>query len=765
MLLGPTVTTGLADELRSGLTPFIRDMHDILRRSRNELFVIGAGVTEFILAALEQLAPPPPGVDEVFVVNLGFLEFMAGGSFAFLVLIFLKLHWLTGLVSIANARLQAIQQTLVQIHNTLQQMQTAIVNVLVAIQNCVCNLLVRLIAEIRAGLKVEGVLKYEGTFTITIVQVGPGGGGGLLDQIDLLKLLGLLLMLAGFVALLGLAFRTFNASALLGAAAIAAFVASMMPLLELLSKLDWGQIFRIAAGLAALAGFVWLLGKAFQALDPAIKDLLGPLGEFINVLKSLGEALAKLTLAEIGKMALGLGALSLFVLALGKALSSVSAEALAAAPALGEFIAALQSLALALAKLSAGDVAALVVSLAALSGFVYVLGQALASVSADALAAAPALGEFIRALQSLAVALAGLSAADVAGMIVGLAALSGFVYVLGLALSQFSADVLNAIPNLSEFLVRLQELATSLAALGAADIAGMAVALAALAAFVYGLAVALNEFSLQSLLALPALAAFIGVLGNLGLALANLGAADLIGMGVGLALLAGFVYLLAAGLNTLSDSAVMALPHMAQLIANLNLLSMTLSNMGVGELFALGIGLALLVAFVAALGFVATMAAPGLRALAAALGAIQGILSEIVDLAGQAASALKGLGGTILSPVRLPAFQSGGMVPSTGPALVHEGEMVVPAGRTRSFLEREGQQLSGAGAGPVQQTVDQGIHIGGVNITVQAERVDERSVPALGDAIVEQLERRLQDITRQRQFRMGVRQNAVAQGA
>src|SRR5438270_8119678 len=102
----------------------------------------------------------------------------------------------------------------------------------------------------------------------------------------------------------------------------------------------------------------------------------------------------------------------------------------------------------------------MVVGLAALAGFVYVLGMSLSQFNADALKAMPRLGEFIDHLSSLATTLAKLGAADIAGMVVSLAALAGFVYVLGMALGQFNADMLNAMPKLSEFIDHLSNLAS-----------------------------------------------------------------------------------------------------------------------------------------------------------------------------------------------------------------------------------------------------------------------------------------------------------------
>jgi hypothetical protein len=379
----------------------------------------------------------------------------------------------------------------------------------------------------------------------------------------------------------------------------------------------------------------------------------------------------------------------------------------------------------------------------------------------------PKLGEFIDKLRELAVALANMSAADVAGMVVGLAALAGFVYVLALALGQLSVAALRALPALGDFVDRLRSLATSLAALSAADIAGMVVGLLALAGFVYVLGIALNGFSAQAVAALPALATFLGALESLAMSLASLGLMDLIGMAFGLALLAAFVYFLAAAINTLSADAIAALPNLAAVISALQQLAATLSAMTLGDLLMLGLGLALLVGFVFALGAAATFAAPGLGALASALNAINDTLDKVTSAAGRAASAIRSvvgggvslLGGGITS--LLPSFDGGGVMPFTGPAMLHAGERVLTPEETRAFdrgVSLGGGAFDRAGG----QSVDQSLHLGDIHITVTAQSVDQGSVAQLGDEIVQRIQQRLAALRTESDFRNGTRTAAPA---
>src|SRR5438270_1993364 len=161
----------------------------------------------------------------------------------------------------------------------------------------------------------------------------------------------------------------------------------------------------------------------------------------------------------------------------------------------------------------------MVESLASFSGFVYVLVMALSHFNADMLNAMPKLSEFIDHLTNLASMLAKLGAADIAGMVVGLAALAGFVYVLSMALNQLNPDMLDALPNLSQLIDSLSKLAQMLAGLGAWDIVGMAVGLALLAGFVYALSAAIAMIGVDALNALPSLTGLIDILMKLSTAL------------------------------------------------------------------------------------------------------------------------------------------------------------------------------------------------------------------------------------------------------
>ncbi len=64
-----------------------------------------------------------------------------------------------------------------------------------------------------------------------------------------------------------------------------------------------------------------------------------------------------------------------------------------------------------------------------------------------------------------------------------------------------------------------------------------------------------------------------------------------------------------------------------------------------------------------------------------ALKIIINIVNLLLGIGGRIGNLLSGRGWTAAPNVRIPSFQAGGIVPMTGPALLHAGERVIPKGR------------------------------------------------------------------------------------
>lgn len=754
----------IGQQMQTGLTPFLNQMNEIMRRRGDELSRIGFGVMTLVIGTLGALRGLRSDVLTVQVLNLDFLELMAAGSFAFIVLIFLKLWDLDRRVQNTNVKLDLVNQGLGVIQVQLNAILSALNDLKSLLQTAV-NLLGQILAKLNAGLTFNGTLAVSGTVAVTILVSGGGGGsggGGFMDWLsweDIAKLLALGTVISGFVAALGLALQTFTGMALAALAAVGLFLASLKPFLEMLAKLSWKDIAGIAAVLGMLDAFILGLGKALGTFNEKMIELLPVLGTFIKGLGEFATTLSKLSWKDVASLAASLAALGGFLYALGQAIGSMSAETVKALPALGDFLKKLQDLALALAKLSAADVAALAASLTALAGFVYALGQAIASMSADTLEALGPLGGFLDKLKELAVALAAFSAADVAAMTASLAALAGFVWALSQALAGLSASTLEALPALSEFLTTLQNLAVTLAALSAADVAAMTVALAALALFVYGLGEALNNFSQQSLMAMPLVSEFIRTLTELGMVLAAMSATDLISMGAGLGLLALFVYLLGAALNTFSAEVLAALPALAALLGALNSLAATLAGLSFEQLLMMAAGFAAVTLFVFGLGAALNFAVPGLTALTGAFNALKGSM----DAAAAAASAVSGAISRIPTPslgglaglLPIPSFQTGGIMPHTGFAYLHEGEQIVP----KDEVGQGGPAL--ATPAPSGGGVDQSVSVGAISISINAEKVDTASAESVSEDIVRRIKEKIDALRIEQDFRLGTRAQAA----
>src|SRR5262249_2930396 len=138
------------------------------------------------------------------------------------------------------------------------------------------------------------------------------------------KFLGTLAILLAFVALLGLAFRTFNESALLAAVAIGLFVYGIKPLLELLSELDEDQVWNLIRGLGALAAFVFFLGEGMKKFSWESFIAVAAIFLFVKAITPMVELLSKLDREHVWTLAIGLGALAGFVFLLGKAFEKLS---------------------------------------------------------------------------------------------------------------------------------------------------------------------------------------------------------------------------------------------------------------------------------------------------------------------------------------------------------------------------------------------------------------------------------------------------------
>jgi hypothetical protein len=516
-------------------------------------------------------------------------------------------------------------------------------------------------------------------------------------------------------------------------------------------------------------------------------EALPKLGEFIEKLGAMGVSLSKLSLSDVGVMALALTALAAFVYGLGKALQQFNVEMVKALPNLGQFLDRLGAFGILLSKMKLSEVGVMSLALAALAAFIYGLGLALRGLTADIINAMPKLGEFLDRLGAFGISLSKLKAGDVAVMAVALAVLAGFIYVLGLALQGFNVQMINALPKLGEFLDRLGAFGVELSKLKVGDVAVMAFGLAALAGFVYVLGLALQQFSQQALAAMPGLAAFMNSLANLGQTMASLSVGDLIGMAFGLGILAGFVYVLGMALGTFSADVLQALPALAQLFDSMNNLATSMAHLSIGELLMMGAAFALIAGFVWALALALVEAAGPLASLATifsnlkgVLGAVGGLLSGlgglVGDVLGGIGDVLGGIGdlaGDVVDGVGSVIGGIGGLVEDAvggigdvitapidfiGDALF--GQAAPPPGAPGGAgPDLTALASTGGAGGPVDQSVNLQ---GGISVTINADKLEADSATLLSDQIIQQIQAKLGSLRSEQGFRTGDRTEATA---
>ena len=516
----------------------------------------------------------------------------------------------------------------------------------------VVTLLQAILDQLRQGIGLFG--------TITIV-VQAGGLGDFLASLDLWKLLGLLALvtaglavIVGFLYLVAGALAAFGAGSIQAAIAIGILVAALIPLMNALAGFDWEQLAKIALGFAGIAGFVALLGKAFALFTTDLEKIVPPLQTFFTAIRELMTAIAGFGWADLAKIAAGFAGITVFVAALGRAFALFSTDLEKVVPHLRTFF--------------------------------------------------TAIGELMRTL-------AAFTPGDLVKIAVGLALVAGFVWALGRALSTLTQRALDAMDPLARFLASMREMLTALAGFSVGQLFTIAAAFLLIAGFVYLLGQALNTFTVQAVIALPGLAQLLGALGQLAQLMAAMSVGELITMGVGLALVAAFVWAVAAAL-----------------------------------VYAAGP--------LASLAKIMEHAASAVGALGDALGWVGDRLSDIGGLAGDAWDAISSpidfsslLGAAVPgmpSAATLAPAMAGPPQPAAGP-----GTLATLAGGPG------GGPLAAAGGGV--GSVDQSVTLSGLTVNLNAERLEAGAGELLTDEVVAALQARLGDLRATQDFRVGAR--------
>ena len=396
------------------------------------------------------------------------------------------------------------------------------------IGDAVVILLMAILDQLRQGIGITG--------TIQIV-ISTGGLGDFLKTLDLWKLLGLLGLLAlgltlivAFLFGVGAALATFGAKAILAAAAIGVLVAALIPLMTTIAGFEWEDLAKIGLGFLAIAGFVLALGKAFGTVTADLEKIVPQLERFFTAISKLMTTLTGFGVGDLIKIATGFAGIAGFVLALGKAFGTVTADLEKIVPQLERFFTAISKLMTTLTGFGVGDLIKIATGFAGIAGFVLALGKAFGTVTADLEKIVPQLERFFTAISKLMTTLTGFDVGDLIKIGVGFLAIAGFVYGLGKALATLTDRALAAPPALARFFDAITRLMSTIASFSVGQLIAIAAGFLLIAGFVYGLALALNTLTQQSINALPGLGQLLDALGRLAKLMADMSVGQMVTM-------------------------------------------------------------------------------------------------------------------------------------------------------------------------------------------------------------------------------------------
>ena len=415
------------------------------------------------------------------------------------------------------------------------------------IGDTVVRLLQAILDQLQKGIGLSGQIQ---------IVVSTGGLGDFLKTLDLWKLLGLLGILTLGLALIvlflygvGAALATFSGKAMLAAITVGILVAALVPLISTLAGFDWMQLLKIAAGFAGIAGFVWLLGRAFATITADLDKIVPQLNAFFGSIGKLISTLAGLDWMQLLKIAAGFAGIAGFVWLLGRAFATITADLDKIVPQLNAFFGSIGKLISTLAGLDWMQLLKIAAGFAGIAGFVWLLGRAFATITADLDKIVPQLNAFFGSIGKLISTLAGLDWMQLLKIAAGFAGIAGFVWLLGRALATLTEKAIGALPKLADFFAAITRLMSVIASFSVGQLVAIAAGFLLIAGFVWGLSMALGTFTQQAIDAMPGLVQLLAALGSLAQLMAGMSAGEMVTMGIGLALIALFVWAVAAALR------------------------------------------------------------------------------------------------------------------------------------------------------------------------------------------------------------------------
>jgi hypothetical protein len=498
-----------------GAGPSMADQFDrlsrALERRRDPLTRIGLDTFDAIRDMAAAIRQPPWYILAVRVVNLGFLELMAGGSFVFLVLIYLKLDqiwrrlWsLKFELQLVNAHFDILNTQLdlvILMLKPLAAMERALMLVL-GYLSLISQTLIAMFGAFSRGMLMMLDMMIEHVYKVDL-DLGP------IDLAQLLIDLAALAALLGAVAIAGgpaaLALSLFAGAAALAAGALGLVSAALNSMPDNAAELiKWvGALgaailaFLIVTALIGMSGkglvgmIVGVVGAllllfgiagALQLMPENIEKIVPPLMQLIGALGALTIVLALIKPDRIWHVIGGLLALGVFLLLTAAAMRIFDETAIQAMQSMPAFFDALNSLAENIVS-QADNFETIAKGLAGIVVFVGLLGLALRVFPDDAAPALEAMASVIGQLTALADKIVEIATGGhMESVAYGLLGIIVFVAGLGVALMLFDEQAIQASYGIAAVANAFAALASALAAIDPANFWTIVGLLAALAA-------------------------------------------------------------------------------------------------------------------------------------------------------------------------------------------------------------------------------------------------------------------------------------------
>lgn len=316
---------------------------------------------------------------QVYVMNPDLLEHIEAARWAVAYLAYVEMDEVISLLRGIGWRAGQIHQDILQLNVALDTGMAGLAYELTAFADCACTALQAILDQLRAGLRVTGALTLAVDFS------------GALAGLDIDKLLKLLGIAAGFVALLGVALAEIVGFVYLLAQALKAFDLSIVKLLPNLVQLfdgfvrlmtaiggfDWPTLGRIAVGFAEIAAFIALLGLALRLFTDQAIAAIPALAVLFDSLVSMMAVIAGFSVDQLIQLGLAFLGIAAFIALLGLALDTFSSQAVAAIPGLTQLFESLIELATFINSLSGNQLILIGVAMAALTAFMFGMAAAL----------------------------------------------------------------------------------------------------------------------------------------------------------------------------------------------------------------------------------------------------------------------------------------------------------------------------------------------------------------------------------------------------